>query len=296
MLPRTERGRHGSPRRPLPAVRPRELDRWPAAQWSDDQHGQWLTETTSRIPTVVLGAVAASRLGIAGVPTGDGVGQQVMIGDRWFTVVGILAAVPLLPEIDRSVFVGWHAARSELAFDGHPTVLYIQTAEPAIEDVRAVLPETVNPQQPADVVVSRPSEALLAKRATQNAFSTLFLALAAVALLVGGIGVANTMVISVLERRAEIGLRRALGATRGQIRSQFLIESMMLALLGGVTGALLGGAATVAWATWHHWPVIVPLPATLAGLAGALVVGMAAGVYPSMRAAALAPTEALGSG
>ncbi len=260
------------------------------------RHGQWLTETTSRFPTVVLGAVAAARLGMTGLPAGEDAGRQLMIGDRWFTVVGILAEVPLLPEIDRAVFVGWPVARSELAFDGHPTVLYLQTTEPAVEDVRAVLPETVNPAQPADVMVSRPSEALFAKRATENTFSALFLALAVVALLVGGIGVANTMVISVLERRAEIGLRRALGATRGQIRGQFLIESMSLALLGGLTGSLLGAAATVAWATWHHWPVVVPVPATLAGLGGALFVGIVAGVYPSVRAAALPPTEALGSG
>ncbi|WP_436532503.1 ABC transporter permease [Actinoplanes sp. HUAS TT8] len=272
-----------------------ELDLLPAID-AHISHGQWLTETTARFPTVVLGAVAASRLGVTGVPSGEDDSRQVMIGDRWFTVVGILATVPLLPEIDRSVFVGWPVARSELAFDGRPTVLYLQAAEPAIEDVRAVLPETVNPAQPADVLVSRPSEALIAKRATETAFSALFLALAAVALLVGGIGVANTMVISVLERRTEIGLRRALGATKGQIRGQFLIESTMLALLGGVTGSLLGSAATVAWAAGHRWPVVVPVSATLAGLGGALLVGVVAGVYPSMRAAALPPTEALGSG
>jgi len=257
------------------------------------QHGHWLNPVTAKFPTVVLGSVAAARLGVAGLPARDGPGPQLMIGDKWFTVVGILAAVPLLPEMDRSVLIGWPAAATELDFDGHPTVLYIQSAEPAIEQVRAVLPDTVNPEQPADVVVSRPSEALAAKRATESTFSSLFLALAGVALLIGGIGVANTMVISVLERRSEIGLRRALGANKGQIRGQFLTESVAMAALGGIIGTVLGLGATLAYAGYHHWPLVIPLPSTLAGLGGAVLVGVVAGVYPSMRAAGLPPTEAL---
>jgi putative ABC transport system permease protein len=249
--------------------------------------GQWLNEATSHFPTVVLGSVSAARLGVTGT------GQQLIIGKKWFTVIGILASVPLLPEIDRAVFVGWPAAKAQLGFDGHPTVLYVQSSEPSIEQVRGVLPETVNPEQPGDVVVSRPSDALAAKRATENAFSALFLGLAGVALLVGGIGVANTMVISVLERRGEIGLRRALGANRGQIRGQFLTEAVALATLGGIAGTLLGVLATFGYAGFHHWPAVIPLWSALSGLGGAVVVGVVAGVYPSMRAAALPPTEAL---
>jgi putative ABC transport system permease protein len=249
--------------------------------------GQWLNAATSQFPTAVLGSVSAARLGVTGT------GGQLMIDDRWFTVIGILAATPLLPEIDRSVLIGWPAAVSELGFDGHPTVLYVQSREPAIEQVRGVLPETVNPEQPANVLVSRPSDALAAKRATETAFSALFLGLAGVALLVGGIGVANTMVISVLERRGEIGLRRALGANKGQIRGQFMTEAVALATLGGVAGTLLGAAATVGYAAYHDWPLVIPLSATLAGLGGAVVVGVVAGVYPSMRAAGLPPTAAL---
>jgi putative ABC transport system permease protein len=249
--------------------------------------GQWLNETTARYPAVVLGSVAAARLGVTGT------GQQLMVKDRWFTVIGILAPVPLLPELDRAVFVGWPAARTELGFDGHPTVLYVQAVEPAIEQVRGVLAQTVNPAQPASVQVSRPSDALAAKRATEHAFSALFFGLAAVALLVGGIGVANTMVVSVLERRGEIGLRRALGATKGQIRGQFLTEAVMLSALGGAAGTALGVLATVGYSTYHRWPLVIPVPATLAGLGAAVLVGVAAGMYPSMRAAALPPTSAL---
>jgi putative ABC transport system permease protein len=172
-------------------------------------------------------------------------------------------------------------------------VLYLKARESQIEAVRDVLPATINPPLPGVVQVSRPSDALAAKRATASTFSALFLGLAGVALLVGGIGVANTMVISVLERRREIGLRRALGANRGQIRAQFLTESVVLSALGGLAGTALGTLATVAYATHQHWPPVIPLTSVTAGLTGAILIGMLAGVYPSLRAARLTPTEAL---
>ncbi|WP_030487514.1 ABC transporter permease [Micromonospora chokoriensis] len=253
--------------------------------------GRALDDGTARLPTVVLGYVAASRLGFATVDPKRP--PQVFIGERWFTVIGILDPLPLSPDLDRSVLVGWDAAKALLGFDGHPTVVYLKAREDALEDVRAVLPATLNPQLPGLVQVSRPSDALAAKRATENSFSALFLGLAAVALLVGGIGVANTMVISVLERRREIGLRRALGANRGQIRVQFLTESVLLSVLGGAAGAVLGVLATVAYASYQGWPPTIPLSAVLGGIAGALLVGVIAGVYPSIRAARLTPTEAL---
>jgi putative ABC transport system permease protein len=249
--------------------------------------GTFLDRAGPDFPTVVLGYQAASRLGFRAP------GQQVSIGNRRFTVIGIMAPVPLAPDLDQSVLVGWVAATRLLGFDGHPTVLYVRCHEPALEQVRSVLPATVNPQLPGLVQVSRPSDALLAKRATESAFGALLLGLAAVSLLVGGIGVANTMVISVLERRRDIGLRRALGAHRGQIRIQFLAESVALASLGGAAGALLGVAATVGYATWQRWPPVIPLSAVASGIGGALIVGVVAGVYPAMRAARLAPTEAL---
>ncbi|WP_306214063.1 ABC transporter permease [Actinoplanes sp. RD1] len=244
-------------------------------------------------PTVVLGAVAAARLGIATLPPGPP--PQVIIGDAWFSVVGILAPTTLSPEIDRSVLVSWTAAEKQLGFDGYPTVLYVRAEEPSVEAVRGVLPATVDPDNPANVQVSLPSDALAAKRSAERTFSVLFLGLALVALLVGGIGVANTMVISVLERRPEIGLRRALGANRGQIRAQFLTESVVLSGLGGLTGTALGIAATAAYAWQHDWPLVVPLSTVGAALGGAVLVGVIAGVYPSVRAARLTPTAALAS-
>jgi len=254
--------------------------------------GRFLGPATEKFPTTVLGYVTASRLGISDLTPGRPA-PLVRIGSRWFTVIGILDPMPLTPEIERSVLVGWDAARTVLGFDGHPTVIYVQARENAIEDVRAVLPATVYPQLPGLVQVSRPSDALAAKRATASTFSALFLGLAGVALLVGGIGVANTMFISVLERRREIGLRRALGANRGQIRGQFLTESVVLSALGGAAGTVLGVLATVGYAGYHGWPPVIPAAAVAGGIGGAMLVGVVAGVHPSIRAARLTPTEAL---
>ncbi|GAB3271675.1 ABC transporter permease [Kineosporia babensis] len=248
--------------------------------------GRWLDPG---LPTTVLGFEAAARLGI----TSLGSSPLVVIGEQQFTVVGILDPVSLTPDLDYAALVGWDIAASALAFDGHPSALYIRTDEPQLEAVRSVLPATVAPESPGSVVVSRPSDALAAKRATEENFSVLFLGLAGVALVVGGIGVANTMVISVLERRSEIGLRRALGATRSSIRSQFLTESVVLSGLGGLCGTALGVAATAGYATYHDWPVVIPVESALAGVAGAVAVGVLAGLYPSVRASRLTPTTAL---
>jgi putative ABC transport system permease protein len=252
--------------------------------------GTWLNAATARYPAVVLGSAAARRLGISAAAAPD---VQIYLGGKWFTVIGILDPVPLAPELDSAALVGWPAAKSYLDFDGHPTTVYTRTADSAVEAVRAVLASTANPQAPNEVKVSRPSDALAARQATNKAFTGLLLGLGAVALLVGGVGVANTMVISVLERRAEIGLRRSLGATRGQIRLQFLAESLLLSALGGVGGVVLGIAVTSMYATTQTWPTVVPAWAMVGGVAATLFIGAFAGLYPAIRAARLAPTEAL---
>jgi putative ABC transport system permease protein len=256
--------------------------------------GDWLNAATARYPGVVLGATAAARLGIREP------GPRVWIDGRyttgeWFGVVGILAPVPLVPELDSAALVGWTSARTTLGFDGHPTAIYSRSVDSQVEAVHGVLGATANPAAPGAVRVSRPSDALAARRATGRALDELVLGLGALALLVGGVGVANTMVISVLERRAEIGLRRSLGATRGQVARQFLSESLLLSALGGGAGLLVGIAATAIWAGTRGWPVVVPVWAGAAALAATLVTGALAGIYPAIRAARLPPAQAVSS-
>jgi putative ABC transport system permease protein len=251
--------------------------------------GTWLNAATARYPAVVLGATTAKQMGIGAA----GPDVQIYLGGRWFTVVGILGPVPLAAELDTAALVGWSAARTYLDFDGHPTTVYTRSEDASVEDVQGVLAATANPKAPNEVKVSRPSDALTARQASNKAFTGLLLGLGAVALLVGGVGVANTMVISVLERRAEIGLRRALGATRGQIRLQFLAESLLLSLLGGAGGVLLGVAVTTVYASTQSWSTVVPAWVMAGGIAATLLIGAVAGLYPAIRAARLAPTEAL---
>ena len=249
--------------------------------------GRFLNRATARYPTVVLGAKAAERLGIGRA------GGQVWLGNRWFTVIGILRPVTLAPEVDRAAMVGFPAAEALLGSESAPGTVYVRTDPDQVEAVREVLPATANPENPNEVRVSRPSDALAAKAAAKTAFTSLLLGLGAVALLVGGVGIANVMVISVLERRSEIGLRRALGATKGNVGVQFLAESLLLALVGGLAGVVLGAAVTAAYAASRSWSVVVPAPAMAGGLAAALAIGAVAGLYPALRAARLAPTEAL---
>ncbi|WP_106402097.1 ABC transporter permease [Actinocorallia populi] len=238
-------------------------------------------------PAVMLGSTAAERLGVRAP------GVRVWIGDRWFSVTGVLRPVGLAPEVDRSVLVGWDAARRYLGFDGRPTTIYERSSDESVAAVRAVLARTVNPENPEEVEISRPSDALRAKAEASGALTGLLLGLGAVALLVGGVGVANTMVISVLERRKEIGLRRSLGATRGQIRAQFLVESLLLSLCGGLAGAVLGALATAGFAAWKGWPAVVPPWSLGAGLLATVLLGTAAGLYPAVRAARVSPAVAL---
>ncbi|MBO1413277.1 ABC transporter permease [Streptomyces sp. FH025] len=252
--------------------------------------GTWLNDANGRYPSVVLGSVAAERLGITAP------GQQVLIGNQYFTTIGILDPMPLAPEIERAALVGWEAATTLLGFDGHPTQIYERSTDASVEEVRKLLARTADPQNPQNVKVSNPSAALQAKVATEGAFDSLLLGLGGVALLVGGVGVANTMIISVLERRHEIGLRRSLGATRGQIRIQFVTESLLLSGLGGLTGVVLGSAATYVFAASGGMPWVIPPWAVGGGFAATLLIGSVAGLYPAVRAARLSPTLALQAG
>jgi putative ABC transport system permease protein len=261
----------------------------PATLGATLAHGTFLNSATARYPAVVLGAEAASLLGIHELanPT------QVWIGGHWFTVVGILQRVELVSQMDSVAFIGFPIAEQYFGFDGHPTGLYLRAVPSQVNAVAAVLPATVNPANPSVVAVSFPSDILKAELVTKGAYNGLLLGLGAVALLVGGVGIANVMVISVLERRSEIGLRRALGASRRHVAEQFLTEAVLLSALGGLAGTLTGMAATVTYAASQHWSIQIPALALYGGVSAALLIGAIAGLYPSIRAARLSPTEAL---
>jgi len=253
--------------------------------------GAFLNPASSRYPAAVLGFGAARYLGIDRLdqPT------RVWIRHQWFTVVGIIDQLPLAPEIDQSVLVGWPIAQSALGFDGFPTRIYVRAITDQVAAVDTLLAATADPRNPEQVVVSRPSEALSARLAVQSSSTSLVLGLGAIALLIGGVGIANVMFVSVLERRSEIGLRRALGATRAHITAQFLAEALLLSIGGGVMGVLTGVVATTAYATAQRWSVLIPPLSIWPALLAAISIGGVAGLYPALRAARLAPTQALRS-
>jgi putative ABC transport system permease protein len=251
--------------------------------------GSYLNPATANEPVAVLGAAAATQLGIDQITPGE----RIWLGGQWFYVGGILAPAALAPEIDTAVLVGFPAAQTYLGFDGHPSKIYVRSATDQVDAVQSVLANTANPADPSEVNVSQPSDALVARAQASSALTGLFLGLGAVALLVGGVGVANIMVISVLERRSEIGLRRSLGSTRGHIRVQFFTEALLLSLLGGAAGVAIGAVATAIYASLRHWSIVVPALAWGGGLAAALVIGAIAGLVPALRAARMSPTEAL---
>jgi putative ABC transport system permease protein len=253
--------------------------------------GQYLNAATAREPVAVLGATSAQLLGIDHVYPGE----RIWVGGQWFYLAGILKPAVLASAIDTSILVGYPAAEKYLGFDGHPSTIYLRAQNERVNAVDNLLANTANPENPSGVNVSQPSAALVAQAEAKGAFDGLFLGLGAVALLVGAVGVANIMIISVLERRSEIGLRRALGATKGHIRTQFLSEAILLGLLGGIVGVAVGAAATLIYAHTKHWASVIPTEAWAGGIAASLTIGALAGLIPALRAARLSPTKALWS-
>ena len=253
--------------------------------------GDYLNAATATEPVAVLGTSAAQRLGIDRLYRGE----RIWVDNQWFYILGILNQAVLAPEIDTSVLVGFQAAQTYLGFDGHPSTIYVRARTGQVTAVDNVLGATANPENPNQVTVSQPSSTLVARARAKGALNSLFLGLGAVSLLVGAVGVGNVMLIGVLERRSEIGLRRALGATKGNIRVQFLSEALLLGVIGGIAGVALGVLATAIYATTQHWAVVIPNLAWAGGLGAALAIAAIAGLLPALRAARMSPTQALWS-
>jgi putative ABC transport system permease protein len=260
--------------------------------------GDWLNQGTARVPVAVLGSAAAQQLGIDRVYPD----QRIWLGGQWFNLAGILNPSPLVPDIDVSALIGYPAAQTYLGHvsivhgekkAGPPSTIYVRAATNHEAAVQSLLAQTADPQAPNEAAVSQPSDVLTARAAAAGAFNSLFLGLGVVALIVGAVGVANIMIISVLERCSEIGLRRALGATKAQIRTQFLAESILLAVIGGLVGVLAGVAATAVYASSKNWAVVIPAEAWTGGIAAAILIGVVAGLMPAVRASRMPPTVAL---
>lgn len=251
--------------------------------------GRFLSRADLSLPTVVLGADAATSLGITSLDPSP----MVYLGGTWFTVVGILDHAPLYPNLDTAAFIGKPIAEKLFKTATAPSSVFVVTDPNQLSAVQAVLPATANPQSPGEVQVSRPSDVIKAKSAADDTLTALLLGLGGVALLVGGIGIANVMVISVLERRTEIGVRRALGATRRHVRTQFLVEAVLLSAIGGVLGVVLGVLITAGYAAVRDITFSQPLISAVIGIGAALGVGALAGISPAARAARLAPADAI---
>ena len=283
---------------PARALRPDRRDRrrrrrratYPQVMSAAMASGHFLGAVSDRFPEAVLGAQAASVLQISHV----GGHVMVYLGNTWFTVVGIMSSATLDTSLDSDVFISLPVAERLFAVQPNPSEIYVRANQ---NEVTTGVKPARRDRRPADSPTAsrsrRPSDALEARAAAKGQFTALLLGLGAVALLVGAIGIANIMVICVLERRGEIGLRRALGATRRHISTQFLTESALLAVLGGIAGLIIGAGATAIYAQAKHEPFVVPPYALIAAPAAGLLIGAIAGLYPAMKAARLSPTEAL---
>ena len=251
--------------------------------------GRFIQVGLSNIPVTVLGSVTASRLGINTLETPT----KILIGNEWFGVVGILDELKIHPDLDRSVFIGYGVAKTLFDIDKEPTTIYVRANPTYIEDVVEVIAPSMNPENPDQVQVSRPSDALEAQEAADAAFTNLLLGLGSVALLVGGVAIANVMVMSVLERRMEIGVRRSIGATRREIRYQFLLESIVLSGIGGLVGVVLGTGVTLGYTNYTDIVFSIPVSQVLGAILLALLIGAISGVYPAIKASKIQPAEAV---
>jgi len=236
----------------------------------------------------VLGERAAEALGINRVDSQP----SIFIGETPYTVIGIIRGVERRSDLLDSVILPLGTARADFGVKA-AAELHVQIAVGAGALVARQAPIAIAPNAPENFTVTSPSTKSELRDNIQSDINVVFLILGGIALLAGGLGIANVTMLSVMERIGEIGLRRALGATRRDIARQFMIESVVIGLLGGLIGSALGVFAVVIVSVIQGWtPILDPWLAIGSALLGA-VVGLAAGVFPARRASNIEPITAL---
>jgi macrolide transport system ATP-binding/permease protein len=235
----------------------------------------------------ILGPDAARRLGINGVERLP----AIFIGDQLCLVMGILRDVVRRPELLGSVIIPEGTAREHFGLFG-PGLVVVETKIGAAGLIATQARAALRPDDPRALRVQLPQEPRRVRDDVQTDLNVMFLLLGGLSLIVGALGIANITLVGVMERTAEIGLRRAIGATRRHIAKQFLFESASMGIVGGLLGSSVGVLIVVGVSAYQVWtPVLDPLAPLLAPVVGGAI-GLLSGVYPASRAARLEPAEA----
>jgi putative ABC transport system permease protein len=252
--------------------------------------GRWLdnADLADGARAAVLGSGLAKQYGYL-----QGEIRSIRLNDINYGVVGVLAPVGLEPQLDNAVFITQTEAKSDFGTDGNPTTLYVRAANGTTQETANVLPTAINLGGTQSVTTQVPSDALQASAQANKTLQRTALFAGILALAVGGLGIANVMSISVIQRSSEIGIRRAVGHTRTQIAAQFLFEALFVGVLGGSIGAAAGAGIVVVTSKALHWVVVLAYSRMPIWIGLAVAVSVAAGLSPSIKAARLEPLETL---
>jgi len=260
------------------------------------KYGRWINsfDDNREIRSVVLGPEIANRFEVL-APDGVAVENRlVLLGDIPFAVVGVLDKFAFDPgTFDNAMFIPRAAAENEFNSDREPAILYVRTVEGETERTADALPQAISLGGSTETSVDVPSDLLEASAASDRTLQIVGIGMGALALFVGGVGIANVMSISVIQRSGEIGIRRALGHSRSRIGIQFMLEAMAVGFVGGILGVLTGAAAVYIGSAALDWVPVMKWGLSVWWVLVAMAVAVLFGLYPSIRAARLEPLETL---
>jgi putative ABC transport system permease protein len=253
-------------------------------------NGRWLSAADNKLHAraAVIGAGLAKQYAFL-----RGENRTIRLNDTNFGVVGVLGPVALDPDLDNAVFVTQWAAKHVFATDGKPNQLYVRSTPKDTQATADAIPTAINLGGPDQVSTKVPSDVLKAASQADKTLQQTALFAGLLALTVGGLGIANVMSISVIQRSSEIGIRRAVGHSRSKIGLQFLLESLFVGILGGILGAAVGVGVVYLVSAFAHWVVVIAYSRIPIWMGLALIVSVVAGLYPSIKAARLEPLETL---